>query len=646
MIAFVSSSLSVLVVHSILPLIMVANGYNPGYSNLYGSKPFEISEHVVRLRIEAIKVELGKMQQAYQNMAQPDMTPRDQASYDFIIVGGGTAGAALASRLSDIAASILLIEAGDEETPFMDVPLEAINSEKGNTKEYLSEPTDRYCLSMTNRQCRVKKARVMGGSSVTNWMVATRGHRDDYDEWARMGNTGWSYKEVLPYFRKLENMNIPSIRLDRTYHRRKGPMEISYSPFQTPLSIAFLRSMEDLGYPRVDYNGRDMVGFSRVQATMLDGSRISSNKAYLYSESRQNLFVSKNSIVKKVLINKKTKEATGVRFTKNEKVFTVYARKEVILCAGAIGSAQLLMLSGVGPTEDLKKLDIDVIQDLPVGYSLQDHVAFIGSTYVVKEPIGILFSDLDNLSYPYSADYYMYRKGPLTVPGGAEVIGFVNVDDVYNTQTLPNIEYLFFPLTIYNLRETMRDLGVNENLLFAFEDIKRNYTYSILTMLAKPGSRGRLRLKANDINVAPLIDPNYLATQEDIRILTKGVENAITFTKLSLLKQFGAELYQTPLPNCAQYTFNSPTYLHCAINHMTLGMGHYTGTCRMGPEKDYTAVVNPQLQVYGIEKLRVIDGSIMPVIPRGHLTLPTLMIAEKGADMIKERWGYPVDPHR
>ncbi|KAG7204872.1 hypothetical protein KM043_005272 [Ampulex compressa] len=646
MIAFVSSSLSALVVHSILPLIMVANGYNPDYSNLYGSKPFEISDQLMRLRIEGIMESVAKLQQVYDNMAQPDITPRDHIFYDFIIVGGGTAGAALASRLSEVTATVLLIEAGDEESPFMDIPIEAINTEKGNAKQYLLEPTTKYCLSMDKRQCRVKKARVMGGSSATNWMVATRGHRDDYDEWARMGNTGWSYDEVLPYFQKLEAVNIPNLQVDNAYRNKKGPMHISYAPFQTPLSIAFLRRMEDVGYSRVDYNGRNMIGFSRVQATIWDGTRMSSNRAYLYSKRRPNLFVSKKSLVHKILINEDTKEAFGVRFKKNNEMITVYATKEVILCAGAIGSAQLLMLSGVGRIEDLQRLGIKVLEDLPVGHNLQDHVGFLGSTYVVKEPIGILFSELDNLSYPYSADYYMHRKGPLTIPGGVEAIGFANVDDCYNSQALPNIEYLFLPLTFFNLRKTMNDLGLNEIFQSAFKDIKYNYTYSVLTMLAKPESRGQLKLNSNDIKVAPSIYPNYLSSVEDRRILNEGVQQAIDFTERTSLKEFGAELYQTPLPNCAQYTFNSPAYLQCAIKHMTLGMGHYTGTCAMGPKKDYNAVVNPQLQVFGIKKLRVVDGSIMPVIPRGHPTLPTLMIAEKGADMIKEHWGYSVDLHR
>lgn len=271
--------------------------------------------------------------------------------------------------------------------------------------------------------CYWPKGRALGGTSVINYMVFNRGHSDDYDRWARAGNDGWSYRDVLPYFKKMERIGIDEFKTSK-YRGRKGLVDVQHPGYRSKLLDAFIDAGKDLGYEENDPNDEQMLGFSQIQATTRNGRRWSAAKAYLRPiKKRSNLFISMKSWVTRILIDPHTKVAYGVEFVKNRQRYYVNATKEVILAAGAVASPQLLMLSGVGPAKHLNKLHIPVIQNLSVGYNLQDHVGLSGLAFVVNEPITISESSVQSMSAIFS--YYVLGRGPFTLPGGAEGLAFV-----------------------------------------------------------------------------------------------------------------------------------------------------------------------------------------------------------------------------
>lgn len=278
---------------------------------------------------------------------------------------------------------------------------------------YKTEPSPGACLGLEGGVCNWPKGRALGGTSVINFMLYQRGHRRDFDGWAKLGNTGWSYEEVLPYFRKSERVGIPQL-FDSKYHGRNGYLDVQLARYKTPLLNAFLNAGTEFGYRVTDPNAESLMGFSQVQATLRDGRRCSAAKAFLRPVMhRPNLFISMNSRVTKILIDPKTKTAYGVEFVKMRKQFRVFARKEVILSAGSIASPQLLMLSGVGPREHLDSLGIPVIQDLRVGYNLQDHSAVNGLDFVVNAQVTLTERNLQNPFY--LMDYFFHGSGPFTI---------------------------------------------------------------------------------------------------------------------------------------------------------------------------------------------------------------------------------------
>lgn len=248
-----------------------------------------------------------------------------------------------------------------------------------------------------------------------NYMLYSRGFKGDYDRWAELGNTGWSYADVLPYFKKSERIGIPEL-MNSTFHGRDGPLDVQYSRYRTKLMKGFLRAGIELGFNITDPNGDRGIGFSRVQATIRDGRRCSTGKAFIQPiMHRRNLHISLRSWATKILIDPETKKVQGVEFVKNKRRFSVKAKREVVLSSGSIGSPQLLMLSGIGPKEDLEKLNITVLQDLKVGYNLQDHVTLNGLTFLVNETLTL--NDAKLLNFRNIFEYVAQRSGPYTLPG-------------------------------------------------------------------------------------------------------------------------------------------------------------------------------------------------------------------------------------
>ncbi|XP_058806801.1 glucose dehydrogenase [FAD, quinone]-like [Phymastichus coffea] len=582
----------------------------------------------------------------YQERELQDETPPNLQEYDFIVVGAGSAGATIAARLSEIdEVTVLLIEAGGHENLLVDVPLLALflQFDENINWKYLTEPSNDYCLAFQNQQCRVAKGRVMGGSTTINFMIATRGTKNDYDEWATLTeDPSWSYEEMLKYFKKLENFNVTLADVDFAYHGTNGPVNIMNSPYFTPLGKAFVKAGEELGFPPVDYNGRKLTGFSYMQTNQINGERLSTNRAYLHPiKNRKNLVLSLLSYVNKILIDPVEKTAYGVEFTKQGKKIKVIAKKEVILSAGAVATPQLLMLSGVGPAEHLRNLGIDVLVDSPVGENLMDHVAFGGLTFFVNESVGIVIPEYLKPTNPMISNYLNARTGDFATAGGVEGLGYINVDDLSPDNIIPNIELMFASVSAVSDYFVPFSFGVDSSFWKKyFADQLYRHAWTIWPLLIKPKSRGKILLRNTNPREHPKIIANYLSNPDDVRVSIKGIRMAINVSKTEAMQRYGSALFERPMPGCEHNEPDSDAYWECALRSFTITLWHQSGTCKMGREDDATAVVNTKLQVKGIKRLRVADASIMPNIVTAHTNIPTIAIAEKFSDILKSNWGF------
>jgi len=561
---------------------------------------------------------------------------------DFIIVGAGSAGCVVANRLSEISKwNVCLIEAGDKENTVMDIPLIAnILSFTNANWGYKTVPNGKCCLSMENEQCAFHRGKVMGGSSTINYMASTRGNRRNYDSWEEMGNAGWGYKDVLPYFLKSENMTIPELADNRKYHSTSGELSISYAPYRSAMAEAYLQAGEELGYRVIDYNGETQTGFSYIQSTTKNGTRMSASRAFLHPiKNRKNFHVIKNSLVTKLLIHPYTKTTYGVQFVRNNKTYEVRARKEVILSAGAFNSPQLLMLSGIGPSEHLKDLNITIIQDLKVGYNLMEHLAFATATFIVNQSVTYIATKIMS-NITGVSDYLSYHQGPFSVPGANEAIAFIDTRDPYNKDGNPNIELFFISAGIPSDPTYYKFLGLSDELYNAvYKPIEGFDCWTAVAIVSQPKSRGRIMLNSTNPHDKPLIYHDFFENPEDMETQLLAIKETLKLSKTQVLQKFGSRLHDIPIPACKDLEFSSDDYWRCAAKQTSFGLWHPSGTCKMGPKSDPDAVVDSRLKVYGVKGLRVIDASIMPMIPAAHTNVPCMMIGEKGADLVKEDWG-------
>ncbi|XP_026822611.1 glucose dehydrogenase [FAD, quinone]-like isoform X1 [Rhopalosiphum maidis] len=560
--------------------------------------------------------------------------------YDFVIVGAGSAGSVVASRLSEVKKwQVLLIEAGQHAAHIMDVPLVAPFLQYSSINwKYRTVPMNNSCLGFEGNRCKFPRGKVMGGSSVLNYMIYTRGNRKDYDDWADMGNTGWNYDNVFKYFIKSESANLSDA--DPSYHGSNGLLSVTNVPYKTQIAKAFVEAGSQIGLPVVDFNGKKQIGINYLQTTMKNGLRYSTNTAFLFpAKKRSNLHVKKLSMVTRILIDGSTKKAIGVEFVRGGKKTRVYARKEVIVSGGAINTPQLLILSGIGPKQHLADLRIPLVKDLAVGENLMDHVALGGLTVTVNDTVSIrLHKVLDDPNI--LNDFLHNHNGIYTVPGGPEALAFVDVDKPISENGRTNLELLLVS-GLYSSHELMPKLcGMRSDLYDAvYRQTDGMDGFIVFPMVMRPKSRGRVWLRDANPYHHPLIDPNYFADETDLDVIVAGVRLFQRMLRTGPMKSLGAKILDTPLPGCRQHVFDTDAYWKCSARQMSFTIYHLSGTCKMGPASDPSAVVDPRLRVYGVRGLRVVDASIMPEVPSAHTNAPTIMIAEKASDMIKEDWG-------
>jgi len=523
--------------------------------------------------------------------------------YDYIIVGAGSAGCVLANRLTESGQHrVLLLESGGKDSNrWIHIPIGfgKVMFDREVNWMFETEPEAR----LHGRNIKIPRGRVLGGSSSINGLIYIRGQREDYDDWKALGNPGWDFQDCLPYFKKAEHQT----RGADEWHGTGGPLHVSDVKDTHPLADAFIAAGDALGIrPNRDFNGAEQEGLGYFQGTARNGRRCSAAVAYLHpAMNRPNLTVVTKAHATRILTD--GTRATGVAYTCEGNPVQAHAEREVILSAGAIQSPQLLQLSGIGPAEILKQHGVDVLHALPgVGRNLQDHLQ-ARIIWRCAEPVTVN-DDLMSLrrKVGIGLQYALGRRGPLSWYAGLAG-GFARTRADLDR---PDIQFHFFPYSTDRVDPSLHDFS--------------GFTMSVCKL--RPESRGTVHIKSKDAQVAPAIAPNFLEREADVATMLDGLKIVRKLADTPALSRWISAEYD-PGPDCA-----NDDQLVDFIRKKGITVYHPAGTCKMG--SDAEAVVDQQLRVHGMQSLRVIDASIMPVVTSGNTNAPVIMIAEKAADMI------------
>ncbi|HZC28249.1 MAG TPA: GMC family oxidoreductase N-terminal domain-containing protein [Gaiellaceae bacterium] len=517
--------------------------------------------------------------------------------HDYVIVGAGSAGCVVANRLGEDAdVKVLVVEAGPpDDDPNIHMPFGfGHNLTSDFDWALFSEPEP----GLDHRRNYLPRGRVLGGTSSLNAMIYIRGNRADYDEWAAMGLDGWGYEDVLPYFRRAEDNERGANR----YHGAGGPLTVSESRSMHPVVEAFVEACESVGIPRNDdFNGAAQEGAGRFQVTQREGRRCSTAVAYLHpAVQRGNVEVLTEARVYRILFE--GTRAVGVEVMRHGKLEQIRAEREVILCAGAYHSPQLLMLSGVGPADALAPVQVACFHDLPVGQNLQDHLML---SFVVFTDRGSLISSATPEAFEL---YEREGRGPITSNGG-EGGAFVRTRDGLEA---PDVQFHMGGMLLHE-----EFLGV------PFDD-----AYTFGPAVVKPSSRGQVTLRSPVPHARPRIIHNYLQTEEDRHSMIEGVRLNFEIHRAPALREWRRDDFLVPASD-------SEADIIDFVQRRAHTVYHPVGTCAMG------SVVDAELRVLGLDGLRVVDASVMPTITRGNTNAATIMIGEKGADLIRGREPLP-----